>query len=243
MTPAVGRTYYRKARSGQAFVVRVEAVGEWVEYRVLHGPRRAVGLGVGRCKAKNWAGWTETEPREGGYSRLDGCIRHETFVVQSTAGEPILRCSAKRAAFYLRKGHAVPAGEGVLRFTDARNEERLRELYDGAFSAFFMAVKNDRCVCCGTGDNLTRHHVVPRRHVARIPTPWRGCLSNVLFVCRWCHERYEAVPEPEVELGPDWREYARRWERHFREALSPRHMPEGWGIVSVTNLEAVREMR
>jgi 5-methylcytosine-specific restriction endonuclease McrA len=238
MTPQVGRTYYRKCRSGQAFVVRVEAVGEWVDYRVLHGPRRAVSLGAGRCKARNFLDWVETEARDS-YDHLDGCRLHATLLVQNTRGEPILRCSEKRAAFYLRKGYAVRVSDGVLRFTDDQTEQRLRLLYNGEFSAFFLAVKNDRCVACGRGDNLTRHHVVPRRHLAKVPRRWRGCLSNVLFVCRGCHDQYEAVPEPAPVMGDDWQEYARRWQQHFVEALSPRCMPAGWDIISVTNLEAV----
>ena len=74
-----------------------------------------------------------------------------------------MRCSRKRADFYLRKGHARQVEEGVLQFTDATTERTLRELYDGHFSGFSLAVKNDRCVCCGRSGRLTRHHVVPRR--------------------------------------------------------------------------------
>jgi hypothetical protein len=240
MTPEVGQTYYRKGRSGQALVVRVLSVGEWVEYAVIHGPRRSLTAGTGRCKTKNFHDFAPTDERDD-YSHLEGCKIEATFLVLDTRGEPILRCSRKRADFYLRKGFAQSVGEGVLQFTDDRTEKTLRALYADEFSAFFLAVKNDRCVCCGTPDNLTRHHVVPRRHLDRIPRPWRGCLSNVLFVCRVCHDRYEAVPEPDPECNGDWQGYARRWKQHFLDALSPRHMPAGWDIVSVTNLDAIRE--
>ena len=46
--------------NGKAEVVRIIArTDEWVEYRYLHGPERAMRVGVGRCKAKNFAaaGW------------------------------------------------------------------------------------------------------------------------------------------------------------------------------------------
>jgi hypothetical protein len=239
MTPEVGKTYYRRGKSGQALVVRVLSVSEWVEYRVVHGPRRAVAAGTGRCKARNFAGWEQVEERED-YSHLEGCKRFATVLMLDTRGEPLLRCSQKRAGFYLRKGFARPIGEGVLQFTDDQTERRLRELYDGSFSEFFMAVKNDRCVCCGETNDLSRHHVIPRRHKKKLPLPWRQCLSNVLFLCRACHERYEATPEPNPVYGGDWQEYARRWKEHFLDTLAPRHLPAGWDIVSVSNLDAVR---
>jgi 5-methylcytosine-specific restriction endonuclease McrA len=241
MTPEVGRAYYRKGKAGHALVVRVLSVAEWVEYEVVHGPRRALAAGTGRCKARNFVGWEQVEERDD-YSHLDGCKLFATFLVLDTRGEPILRCSQKRADLYLRKGFARTVRDGVLQFADGRTERRLRELYGEAFSAFFLAVKNDRCVCCGAANDLSRHHVVPRRHRGKIPLPWRQCLSNVLFLCRACHRRYEATPEPDPEYGGDWQEYARRWKQHFLDALAPEHVPAGWDIVSVSNLEAVRDL-
>ena len=239
MTPEVGKTYWRKGASGKSVVMRVRAAGEWVEYDVLHGPLALRRKKIGRCKAKNFTGWEEIEPRAD-YSHLDGCKAFATFVVQDTAGVPILGCGEKRARFYLKNGYVKPVSEGVLRFTDDRTETRLRELYPGAFSEFFMAVKNDRCVCCGSAANLSRHHVIPRRHKRRIPQPWRACLSNVLFLCWDCHKRYEDTPEPDPDYAGDWQEYARHWKRHFLDTLNPRHVPAGWDIVPIKNLGAVK---
>ena len=68
--------------------------------------------------------------------------------------------------------------------------------------------------------------------------PWRNCLSNVLFVCLDCHEKYEQTPEPDLATG-DWREYVYAWKEHFVRVMQPKFLPAGWDIVSVTNLEAV----
>jgi hypothetical protein len=68
--------------------------------------------------------------------------------------------------------------------------------------------------------------------------PWRHCLSNVLFVCLACHERYEQTPEPELNVT-DWREYVYAWKDHFIRVMQPKFLPAGWDIVSVTNLDAV----
>ena len=240
MTPSINSIYARR-RSGKAEVVRVFAVeGEWAEFRFLHGPARSMRAGAGRCKVKNFAaaGWQPTEERAD-YSHLDGATRYGTFRVLDTAGEPILRCSAKRAAFYTRKGYAREVAPGTLQFLDPQTEDRLRTLYLGGFAAFFMAVKNDRCVCCGATADLTRHHVVPKRHKRNVPQPWRSCLSNVLFVCGACHRAYEDAAEPEVAAGGDWQEYVRAWRDHFRAVLNPRFLPDGWDIVSVRNFDAL----
>ena len=122
--------------------------------------------------------------------------------------------------------------EGVLQFTDDQTERQLREAHQGQFSEFFLAVKNDRCVSCGAGANLTRHHVVPRRHKKKLPPSGRRCLSNVLFLCAGCHQRYEDAPEPDPEYAGDWQEYARRWKQHFVETLNPQCLPAGWDIIS-----------
>jgi hypothetical protein len=242
MNPEVGRVYARR-RGGKAEVVRVTALAdEWVEFSYLHGPTRALRAGTDRCKARNFAraGWTPTE-EVADYTHLDGAVLTATYSVLDTQGQPLLRCSAKRAAFYLRKGYACEVAPGVLQFTDPQTEERLRVLYANEFSAFFQAVKNDRCVCCGATSNLTRHHVVPKRHKRHVPHPWRSCLSNVLFLCGACHTRYEGTPEPDLVPGGDWREYVRAWRDHFFRVLSPRFVPAGWDIVPVRNFAAVAE--
>jgi|GEM_PF-4008311 len=239
-TPEAGQIYARR-RSGKAEVVRLTAIAEeWVEYRFLHGPERSMRAGTGRCKIKNFiaAGWHITEECDD-YAHLDGAMRFDTYCVLDTKGEPILRCSAKRAAFYLRKGYAREASPGVLQFTDPQTEERLRVLYLGEFTKFFMEVKNDRCCVCGTTSDLTRHHVVPKRHKRKLPQPWRSCLSNVLFVCGTCHRRYEETPEPDLVLTADWQAYARAWKNHFFAVLNPQFIPAGWDIVSVRNFAAV----
>jgi len=66
MNPEIGRVYSRK-RGGKAEVVRVVSVTDtWVTFNYLHGPNRALRIGTGQCKTKNFfkADWTQTEERE-----------------------------------------------------------------------------------------------------------------------------------------------------------------------------------
>lgn len=225
--PKVCRVYAHR-RCGKAEVVRAVAVGEWAEFRYLHGPARAMRAGVNRCKAANFAaaGWEPVAERAD-YSDLDGAELRDTVLVLDTRGVPLLRCTARRAAFYRRKGLAVEAGPGTLRFVDPRTEDRLRALCPGGFSAFFLAPKNDRCVACGATADLTRHHVVPTRHKHLVPRPWRACLSNVLFVCSACHRRYEEACAPEPGVTDDWERYVRAWRDRFVRVLKPEFLPDG----------------
>jgi hypothetical protein len=228
-----GRCYFRK--TGQTVSVRkVERVegGDVVHYRVLAGPQLRQRE-ENRTRLKKFLRWAtgETDERDD-YSDLGGCAITPTFLVHDTRGEPIFRCTERKARFYLRKGHAVEVSPGVLRLTDATTEERLREVHRGEFDEFFLAVKNDRCVACGAAGPLTRHHVVPRRVLGDLPHSVRARLSNVLYVCVGCHERYERSPEPAPD-EPDPLAYCRAWQEHLVEVLRPRFLPEGWDVISV----------
>jgi hypothetical protein len=233
-----GQVWLRK-RGSAAVVRRVRAVVDGkVHYEVLHGPASVRRNAVGSCNLRSFVQHAHLIEEQADYAHLDGARRFDTFLVLSTGGEPLLRCSQKRARFYLKKGYVRPVSDGVLQFTDDTTEKTLSELYLGRFSEFFVAVKNDRCVCCGRADRLSRHHVVPRRHKKKVPLPWRNCLSNVLFVCLDCHQRYEQAPEPDP-ADADWKGYVYAWKEHFVRVMAPRFLPAGWDIVSVTNLEAV----
>ena len=233
-----GQVWLRK-RASAALVRRVRAVeNAKVHYEVLHGPASCRRKPFGSCNVRSFVQHAQQIEEQPDYSHLDGAKQFDTFLVLSTQGEPLLRCSQKRAAFYLKKGFARLVQDGVLQFTDATTEKTLADLYLGEFSQFFLAVKNDACVCCGRGDRLSRHHVVPKRHKKKVPLPWRNCLSNVLFVCLDCHEKYEQTSEPDLAAA-DWREYVYAWKKHFLRVMRPKFLPAGWDIVSVTNLEAV----
>jgi hypothetical protein len=236
--PQPGQVWLRK-RASAAVVRRVRAVENGkVYYEVLHGPASLRRKPLGWCNVRSFVQHAEQIEEQPDYSHLDGAKQFDTFLVLSTHGQPLLRCSQKRADFYLKKGFARRVESDVLQFTDATTEKTLAELYLGEFSKFFLAVKNDACVCCGRGNRLSRHHVVPKRHKRKVPLPWRNCLSNVLFVCLDCHERYERTPEPDPKTT-DWREYVYAWKDHFIRVMKPKFLPTGWDIVSVTNLEAV----
>jgi len=223
-TIEVGKSYYQK-RGPLGAVRRVLAITEGrVEYEVLHGPAlKKSPRGV--CAVRKFLAWLDGEFVGDDFARLDGAVRYETVLVQNVAGEALFRCSRRRARFYLRKGFAVAVDDQTLRLTDATTEKKLAELYGDRLSPFFLAVKNDRCVVCGTAHDLTRHHVVPKRHKRKLPDDLRRRISNVLFVCRRCHDTYESQQLESDSLDP----YV--WKDHFVAAMRPRFLPDGWDIV------------
>ncbi len=169
MNLEVGKKYYHK-RGLCGAVRQVLALHDGkVDYQVLHGPARK-RQPTNTCSARKFAEWADGEFEGEDYHRLDGARLNGTYVVENVAGTPIFRCSSRRARFYLKKGYAVVVNDGTLRFTDDTTEKKLASLYDGPLSPFFMEVKNDRCVVCGKDHNLTRHHVVPRRHKRNLPS-------------------------------------------------------------------------
>jgi hypothetical protein len=224
MNIEAGKKYYRKRGLCGAVRLVLAVTDGRVSYRVLHGPalKRTPS---GACSLRSFASWADGEFEGDDYGALDGARLHGTFVVQGVAGQPLFRCSARRGRFYLRKGYAVRVDEGTLRFTDDTTERKLAHLYDGNLSPFFMEVKNDRCVVCGKGQGLTRHHVVPRRHKAKLPLEVRKRLSNILFVCLACHDLYESRQLVSESLDPHV------WKDHFVETMRPRFLPKGWDIV------------
>jgi hypothetical protein len=224
MNIEVGKQYFHK-RGVCGAVRRVLAIRDGkVDYQVLHGPalkRNALNT----CSLRKFALWADGEFAGDDYRRLDGAKLHGTYLVQNVAGEPIFRCGARRGKFYLRKGYAVEVSDGTLRFTDDTTEKKLSYLYDGKLSPFFMEVKNDRCVVCGKDHNLTRHHVVPRRHKRKLALDVRKRISNILFLCMECHHRYEDQQLVSDSIDP----YV--WKNHFVEAMRPKFLPRGWDIV------------
>jgi hypothetical protein len=225
-TIEVGKQYYRR-RCLSGVVRLVTALeGGVVHYRVLFGPSLK-RTPQGAQKLRKFLEWADGEFVGDDYRRLSGCVIRKTYVVQGVAGLPVFRCGERRARFYLRKGFARLVDADTLRLTDDTTEKKLHALYQGRFSEFFMAVKNDRCVVCGKDHDLTRHHVVPRRQKKKLPLDLRSRLSNVLFVCQECHQRYEGQQLVSDSTDP----YV--WKDHFVGVMRPAFLPEGWDVVSV----------
>ena len=101
-----GQIWLRK-RASAALVRRVRAVENGkVHYEVLHGPASSRRKPLGSCNVRSFVQHAQQIEEQPDYSHLDGAKQFNTFLVLSTQGEPLLRCSQKRADFYLKKGFA-----------------------------------------------------------------------------------------------------------------------------------------
>jgi len=216
-----------------AVVRQVVAVdGKKVDYKVLYNPLSPQQK-TGRCHIKSFLrDFRQIEPMKD-YSLLDGARIYETYMVLGVLGQPLFRCNQKRALWYLSKGYVTKAGDHQVQFTNDVTEKTLERIYKGNFSDFFMAIKNDKCACCGKAARLTRHHVVPQCHKKRIPPEARKYLSNVLFICMECHKKYDHEWKPEEpQPGESWKDYILAWKNHFMKTMEPKFLPAGWDIFS-----------
>lgn len=231
----VGIYYYRKID----FIATVRLVlsieNGVVEYLHIYHPRFPEKA-PGRCGVSRFRKWvTGQVPDEiiasGKWAELSGATIHATYVVLNRRGESLLRCSERRAKFYLKKGYASEVADHTLQFNDDITEKTLRKLYgDKLDNPFFMEKKNERCCVCGASKILTRHHIVPQRVKAKLPLEIRRRLSNVLFTCAGCHANYERLPEPVLTNDPE--EYVLGWEQHFLETMHPKFLPSGWKLIT-----------
>jgi hypothetical protein len=232
-----GKCYYRKS-NGRISVRKILGVRDKkISYQRIYGPPAKLLNTVQETNPQRFRKWMHGEIIESAdFKALDGAHIHPTFIVHSFDGVPLFRCSQKRANFYLRRGYATKIKEDSIRFTEAgkRTEIVLQNIYgDISDHPFFMAPKNDKCVVCGKPNNLTKHHIVPRRHIKKINHTVSCCLSNVLFVCVDCHTEYErhSEQEPNNEIS-DSIDLVKAWRDHFLTTMKPRFLPDGWDIFS-----------
>lgn len=104
----------------------------------------------------------------------------------SPEGLHMFYCTKKLARSYIKKGLAEVLCEEPLVF-------RLKFIPKGPGSPA-LPPRPNRCECCKTEDNLTRHHVVPYEYRKWFPLELKSHRSHdyVVPLCRKCHDEYEA---------------------------------------------------
>lgn len=108
--------------------------------------------------------------------------------VLSPEGILMFRCDNKKANWYLNRNLAEVVNSSPLtiklnfqpRGLGNHNKE------------FGLTEMNNKCVCCGTEEYLTRHHVVPYCYRKFFPLKLKSHnFHDVLSLCVSCHEKYE----------------------------------------------------
>lgn len=109
--------------------------------------------------------------------------------VYSPDGELMFTCSDKKFHWYAQRNLMnvevhPPSGRGILKFEPNGKGK--------ADNPDLFVLKENRCVVCGSVENLTRHHVVPRRFRKHMPEDMKENMDYDIFaLCIECHEKYE----------------------------------------------------
>ena len=108
--------------------------------------------------------------------------------VLSPEGILMFRCDEKKANWYLKRNLGETVNHSPL---IVKLNFRPRGLGNHN-KKFGLAEMGNKCVCCGTEDYLTRHHVVPYCYRKHFPLQLKSHnFHDVLSLCVNCHEIYE----------------------------------------------------
>lgn len=110
------------------------------------------------------------------------------YKVLNISGEHIFSCADKKIKWYLKKGLAKIVQEDPLVI-------QLNFITKGnghAGDNYYLQDFKDRCVVCGTGLNLTRHHIIPYCYRKFFDYNIKNhSYHDVLLLCLTCHNIYE----------------------------------------------------
>ena len=108
--------------------------------------------------------------------------------VFSPGGILMFRCDDKKANWYLSKNLADIIKDKPLTIKLKFKPQGL----GNHNKKFGLTDMYNKCVCCGSEEYLTRHHVVPYCYRKFFPLKFKSHnFHDVLLVCVHCHDRYE----------------------------------------------------
>lgn len=103
--------------------------------------------------------------------------------ILSPDGAILCRCNDKKANWYLSRKLADRKADDcvVLRFNPK-----------GPGDTYSTVSKENICVVCGSSEELTKHHIIPRSYRHYFPPHFKSHLSHdCVLLCVGCHEKYE----------------------------------------------------
>lgn len=111
---------------------------------------------------------------------------YENMKRLSIDGEFDCYTNAKRMDWFISRNLAVKIDDDTYQLTfitKGDNSER---------SAFYQEPIENKCVACGTDEELTKHHVVPSQYRKFLPIKYKSRSSyDVVIMCDTCHNKYE----------------------------------------------------
>lgn len=107
--------------------------------------------------------------------------------VYSPSGIFMFRCSNKKVRWYLNKDLAKKIDE----------DNAIQLLFEpnglGHHNdSYGLQEMTNQCVCCGVGENLSRHHIVPYEYRKNMPLSFKSnSPHDVIMMCHKHHKKYE----------------------------------------------------
>ena len=146
---------------------------------------------------------------------------YHSFEMYSKDGEFLAYSDKKKIRSYLKKGLAywvdddlnilddvnlyLPNEKGIIQTDVEYNGKPLKaiklkfEASDSVklnFDPYYKQVMVNICVCCGTNEYLTKHHVIPYMFRRYFPDEFKNnSHHDVLPVCYTCHDNYERTAD------------------------------------------------
>lgn len=113
------------------------------------------------------------------------------YKVYHPKGHLMFYCSKKKYNWYLKRDLAI-----VLEGEEKSIQLTFNPKGDGEKPRFLQSERQNRCVECGTDEDLTKHHVVPTRYRKHFPDIYKSKNSNdVVVMCEEDHSKYERVAD------------------------------------------------
>ena len=108
--------------------------------------------------------------------------------ILSPEGILMFRCNEKKATWYLKRNLGIIINDKplIIKLTFEQNGLGNHDKEYG------LGIMENKCVCCGSLENLTRHHIVPHGYRRYFPENIKSHnFHDVLPICIYCHEIYE----------------------------------------------------
>jgi len=110
------------------------------------------------------------------------------IIMQSNDGTPMCHIDKKKYKWYMSRGLAEVVSQNPLTI-------RLKFKPNGKGKSndkYYLTKIENKCVVCGTNEELTKHHIVPYLYRRFFPDEYKKHNSHdVVLVCRNCHDEYE----------------------------------------------------
>lgn len=129
---------------------------------------------------------------------------YENWHVYHPNGKLMFLCNEKRAKWYLNRGIA-------FQFSSVSIQLLFQPKSDGD-PLHLLGGRENKCVVCGTEENLTKHHVVPSQYRTHLPLKYKDRnFVDILPMCRKCHDDYEYIAD---EIKEEWEN---RWGKDVKK--------------------------